>query len=96
MAMEVIALRPLTIDGKTYKAGDSVMGLSPEKAGQLVAQRQLRLKHEATQKYVALRTFTVKGRVVNRGDMFQVRKMSPDKLHQLLEQRYLEPAPSTN
>ena len=91
--MEVIAIRPLTIEGKDYKPGDSIVGLSEGKIAQLAAQRQLKLKGEGSREYVALRSFVINGKPIVMGQRVKVSKLSTEKLHQLLEQRYLEPAP---
>lgn len=93
--MEVIAVRPLTIEGKDYKPGDTVNGLSEGKIAQLLAQRQLKVKNEGLHVYVALRSFTINGKKIERGQRVKVSKLSTEKLHQLLEQRYLEPAPTS-
>lgn len=89
--MEVVATRPLSIDGKDYMAGDAVKGLSEGKVAQLLAQRQLRAGNEGLREYVALRSFEIGGKSVALGQRVRVSKLSTDKLHQLLEQRYLEP-----
>jgi hypothetical protein len=90
--MEVIAVRTLTVDGVTYQPGEPVKGLPADKAAQLVAQRWLRQEREKTQEYVATRSFPLKGKIMERGKRIRVSSLTPDKLHQLLEQRYLEPA----
>ena len=91
--MEVVATRPLSVDGRDYRAGDTVKGLSEGKVTQLLAQRQLKTKGEGLQEYVALRSFEIGGKSIALGQRVRVSKLSTDKLHQLLEQRYLEPAP---
>lgn len=91
--MEVIAVRPLTIDGKSYSVGDAISGLPPDKIAQLVAQRQLKPKDEGSREYVALRSFSIRDKKISRGQIVKVSRLSTVKLHQLLEQRYLEPAP---
>lgn len=89
--MEVIAIRAFMINGMAYKVGDTVPGLSPEKAAQLVAQRWLRQKDERAREYTVLRPFSVGERVLSRGQKVKVAKLSPGKLAQFLEQRILEP-----
>jgi hypothetical protein len=92
--MEVIATRPLTINGTTYQPGDLIRGLSADKAAQLVAQRRVTSTEARNTDYTVSRTFTIKGKQYSRGQRIKVTKLPADKLHQLLEHRYLEPATS--
>jgi hypothetical protein len=90
--MEVCAVRQLRIGDRTFKAGEVVTGLPADKVSQLVAQRQLRIKDVEAREYMVLRRFPIGAKTYERGMKIRVKSLSHDKLHQLLEQRYLEPA----
>lgn len=89
--MEVCAVRQLRIGDRIFKAGEVVTDLPADKITQLVAQRHLRPKGEGTREYVALRRFSIGEKTYEMGTKLKVSKLSPGKLSQMLEQRYLEP-----
>ena len=92
----LIAMRTVTIRGRTYRKDDPVDPelLAPEKAAQLVARRVLRAPAVtlAPNGYVACRAFTVGRRTFVRGARVSPALLSPGKLSQLLEHRWIEPA----
>ncbi|MEN6605922.1 MAG: hypothetical protein ABFD60_01665 [Bryobacteraceae bacterium] len=92
--MALVALRQMNVNGNQYGPGEEVPPavLTPSKAAQLVAQRQLidtTISLEGS--YRSLRSFTLRDLKVKRGDIVPSRLLDPFKLGQLLEHRFLEP-----
>lgn len=48
----------------------------------------------AKQEYVAIKTFSMQGLEYNAGDKVDVRGLTPQKLHQLCDQRWIRPIQS--
>ncbi len=93
--MAILATRAMTIQGRTYRVGEPVEGLSSDKVQQFIDRRWLRdTSVEAATQCVALRPMTIQGRAYQRGERVDVTGLSSLKLSQLIEHRMLDLAPS--
>lgn len=93
--MKLVAKRPVRIAGRDFAKGDEVpialIG-SDSKINQLIGQRILDAVDGIKPAYVALRAMTIRKRPYKRGDRIRSKDLTPAKIAQLLELRYLEPA----
>lgn len=91
----LVANKTVTLQGKTYAAGERVDGstLAPGKAEQLLAQRVLRdADVTAPKSCVLLRDARINGRNFKRGTKVNTSRLDPAKVSQLLDHRILGPA----
>lgn len=96
--MALIATRPLSIRGRSFKTGQTVPRTlfdRPGKIEQLVSLRMLKDTDQRKCKYKALRTIELgehKGKdAYRRGDLVDVSALDPLKIAQLLDHRIIEP-----